>query len=123
MEFADPAGQYAFNVVLPQPKPITVSGREAADVERYAGESRDLGDLSLSEEPISDSSLVENLAFNLGAAEAASWLEASPKSREIGEGAGESSAPGTRRLSQRDVSQFKESGVEPPHSKGPPRLS
>ncbi len=36
------------------------------------------------------------LAEPAGAAEAASWLEASPKSREIGEGAGESSAPGTR---------------------------
>jgi hypothetical protein len=46
-------------VVLPQPEHVVVPGREVAD-ERDPGEHRDLVFLSLREEPIGDSALIED---------------------------------------------------------------
>ena len=60
-QLADPLGQDALDVVLPQPEPVVVPGGEVADVERDHGEARDLSDLSLREEPIGDSALIEDL--------------------------------------------------------------
>ena len=60
-QLADPAGQYALDVVLPQPEPVVVPGREVADVQTDAGEPRDLSHLSLRKEPIGDSALIEHL--------------------------------------------------------------
>src|SRR5262245_39107109 len=60
-KLADPAGQYALDVLLPQREPVIVPGRKVADVLTYPGKPRDLGHLSLREEPISDSTLVEDL--------------------------------------------------------------
>ena len=60
-QLGDPAGQYALDVVLPQPEPIGVPRGEVADVQADPGEPPDLGHLSLREEPISDSALIENL--------------------------------------------------------------
>ena len=60
-QLADPAGQDALDVLLPQPEPVGVPGGKVADVERDAGEPRDLRHLSLREEPIGDSALVEDL--------------------------------------------------------------
>ena len=60
-QFVDPAGQDALDVVLPQPEPVGMPRREVADVERDPGEPRDLGYLSLREEPIGDSTLIEDL--------------------------------------------------------------
>ncbi len=59
-QLADPAGQDALDVVLPQPEHVVVPGREVAD-ERGPGEHRDLVFLSLRDEPIGDSTLIENL--------------------------------------------------------------
>ena len=60
-QLADPAGQDALDVVLPQAEPVGVPGGKVADVQPDAGESRDLGHLSLREEPIRDSALIEDL--------------------------------------------------------------
>ena len=60
-QLADPAGQNALDVVLPQPEPVGVTGGKVADVQRGAGEPCDLGHLSLRQEPIGDSALIENL--------------------------------------------------------------
>jgi hypothetical protein len=60
-QLADPAGQYALDVVLPQPEPVAVPGGKVADVQGDAGEPRDLGYLPLRQEPISDSTLIEDL--------------------------------------------------------------
>ena len=60
-QLADPAGQDALDVVLPQPEPVGVPGGKVADVQRGPGERRDLGHLSLREEPIGDSALIEDL--------------------------------------------------------------
>ena len=60
-QLADPAGQYPLDVVLPQPEPVVVPGRKVADVQPGPGEPRDLSHLSLREEPIGDSALIENL--------------------------------------------------------------
>ena len=60
-QLADPAGQYALDVLLPQRKPVVVAGGKVADVQTARGESRDLGHLSLREEPIGDSTLIEDL--------------------------------------------------------------
>src|ERR1700681_3640181 len=46
-QLADPAGQYALDVVLPQPEPVVVPGGEVADVPLGPGESHDLGHLPL----------------------------------------------------------------------------
>jgi hypothetical protein len=59
-ELADPAGQDALDVVLPQPEPVGVPGGKVADVQTDAGEPRDLRNLSFREEPISDSALIED---------------------------------------------------------------
>jgi hypothetical protein len=60
-QLVDPAGQYTLDVVLPQPEAVVVSGRKVADVQRDSGELPDLNLLTLGEEPISDSTLIENL--------------------------------------------------------------
>ena len=60
-ELADPAGEYAFDVLLPQREPVVVAGGKVADVQTDPGKPRDLGHLPLREEPISDSALIENL--------------------------------------------------------------
>src|SRR5437016_10711380 len=60
-QLVDPAGQYSFDVVLPQPEPVVVPGGKVADVQRVPGEPRHLRHLPLRKEPISDSTLVENL--------------------------------------------------------------
>ena len=57
----DPLGQDPLDVVLPQPEPVVVPGGKIADVQRDEGESRDLADLPLLEEPIGDSTLIEDL--------------------------------------------------------------
>jgi len=60
-QLADPAGQDALDVVLPQPEPVGVPGGKVADVQTDAGEPSDLSHLSLREEPIRDSTLIEDL--------------------------------------------------------------
>ena len=60
-KLADPLGQDALDVVLPQPEPVGMPGGKAADVQRGPGEPRDLSHLSLREEPIGDAALVEDL--------------------------------------------------------------
>ena len=60
-QLVDPAGEDALDVVLPQPEPVRVAGREVADVQADAGEARDLRRLALREEPIGDAALVEHL--------------------------------------------------------------
>jgi hypothetical protein len=37
-QLVDPAGEYALDVVLPQPEPVIVPGRKIADVQRDPGE-------------------------------------------------------------------------------------
>jgi hypothetical protein len=60
-QFADPTGQDALDVVLPQPERVWVPGGKVADVKTGATERRDLHHLPLREETIGDSTLVENL--------------------------------------------------------------
>ena len=60
-QLVDPAGEYALDVVLPQREPVVVPGGKVADVQPDPGEARDLGHLSLREEPIGDSTLIEHL--------------------------------------------------------------
>ena len=60
-QLVDPAGQYALDVVLPQPEPVGMPGGKVADVQTDAGERRDLRLLSFGQEPIGDSTLIENL--------------------------------------------------------------
>src|SRR5205807_8929368 len=59
-QLVDPAGQYPLDVVLPQPQPVVVPSGKVADVQAGPGERRDLRCLPLREEPIGDSTLVEN---------------------------------------------------------------
>jgi hypothetical protein len=60
-QLADPIGQDALDVVLPQPEPVVVPGWKVADVQGDPGEARDLGHLPLGEEPIGDPTLIEDL--------------------------------------------------------------
>ena len=60
-ELADPTGQDALDVVLPQPEHVVVPGGKVAEVQRGAGEPRGLSHLSLREEPIGDSALIHDL--------------------------------------------------------------
>ena len=60
-QLANPAGQDALDVVLPEPEPVGMPGGKVADVQRDPGERPDLGHLSLREEPIGDSALIEDL--------------------------------------------------------------
>jgi hypothetical protein len=55
-----PAGQDAFDVVLPQPEPVIVPGGKVADIQRNV-EVHDLKHLSLREEPVGDSALIKDL--------------------------------------------------------------
>ena len=60
-QLADPAGQDALDVVLPEPERVWMPGGEVADVQPGPGERGDLDLLSLREEPIGDSALIEDL--------------------------------------------------------------
>src|SRR5882724_4488939 len=60
-QLVDPAGEYALDMVLPEREPVVMPGGKVADVQTDPGEPNDLRDLSLREEPISDSALIENL--------------------------------------------------------------
>jgi hypothetical protein len=60
-QFADPVGQYALDVALPQSEPVGVPGGKIADVQPEPGETCDLRQLALFQEPISDSALIEHL--------------------------------------------------------------
>ena len=60
-QLADPVGQDALDVVLPQREPVGVPRGKVADVQRNPGEPRHLGLASLREEPIGDAALIENL--------------------------------------------------------------
>jgi len=46
-QLADPAGQDALDVVLPQPEAVVVAGGKVADVQRNPGELRNLSHLPL----------------------------------------------------------------------------
>ena len=54
LQLADPAGEDALDVLLPQPEPVGMAGREVADVQADHAEPGDLGHLPLREEPIGD---------------------------------------------------------------------
>ena len=60
-QLADPAGEDALDVVLPQPEPVGVARGKVADVQGGPGERSDLHRLPLREEPIDDSTLIEDL--------------------------------------------------------------
>ena len=60
-QLADPAGQDALDVLLPEPERVGMPGGKVADVQRDPGELPDLDHLSLREEPIGDSALIEDL--------------------------------------------------------------
>ena len=60
-QLPDPAGQYALDMVLPQPESVVVPGGKAADVQRDSGERCVLRHLPLRQEPICDSTLIEDL--------------------------------------------------------------
>ena len=59
-QLADPLGQDALDMVLPQPEHVVVPSGKVADVQRDV-EVHDLMHLSLREEPIGDSALIEDL--------------------------------------------------------------
>ncbi len=59
-QLADPLGQDALDVVLPQPEHVVVPSGKVADVQRDV-EGHYPMNLSLREEPIGDSALIENL--------------------------------------------------------------
>ena len=61
LQLADPVGQNALDMVLPQPEPVIVPGGKVADVQRDCVEAHDLGHLSLRQEPIGDSALIKDL--------------------------------------------------------------
>ena len=60
-QFADPPGEDALDMVLPQPEPVRVPGRKVADVQPIPREPGNLRLLPLREEPISNSTLIEDL--------------------------------------------------------------
>ncbi len=60
-QLADPVGQEALNVLLRQRKPVGVPGGKVTDVKTNVGKPRDLRRVPLRKEPISDTTLVENL--------------------------------------------------------------
>src|SRR5690348_11202252 len=60
-ELADPGGEDALDVLLPQRQAVVVARRKVADVEAKPRKPIDLGHLALGEEPIGDSALVEDL--------------------------------------------------------------
>jgi hypothetical protein len=60
-QLADPAGEDALDVALPEREPIVVPGGKVADVQWGSSEPRDLSLLPLREEPIGDSALIEDL--------------------------------------------------------------
>ena len=60
-ELIDPAGQDALDVVLPEPERVGMPGGKVADIQSDAGELPDVRHLSLAEEPIRDSALIEDL--------------------------------------------------------------
>src|ERR1700735_1198011 len=60
-QLIDPAGQEAFEVLLPEGEPVVVPSGKIADVQRHVGKSRDLHRLATREEAIDDPALIENL--------------------------------------------------------------
>ena len=60
-QLADPAGQDALDVVLPQTERVVVPGGEVADVQRHSSEPRALRHLPLRQEPIGDATLIKHL--------------------------------------------------------------
>ena len=60
-QLGDPAGEDAFDVLLPQPQPVGMPGGEVADVQADHAEPGDLRHLSLHQEPLGDPALVEDL--------------------------------------------------------------
>ena len=60
-QLADPAGQDALDVVLPEAERVGVPGGEVADAESDPGELPDLDGLPLREEPVGDPALIEDL--------------------------------------------------------------
>jgi hypothetical protein len=60
-QLLDPAGEYTLDVVLPQRKRVIVPGGKVADIQWNPGEPSDLHRLPLREEPIGNSSLIEDL--------------------------------------------------------------
>ena len=57
----NPLGHDALDGVLPKRQPVGVAGGKIAGVQGHPGEPRDLSHLPLRKEPISDSTLLENL--------------------------------------------------------------
>ena len=60
-QLADPLGEDALDVVLQQPEDVVVSRGKVADVQRHQVEVHDRKPLSLRDEPIGDSALIEDL--------------------------------------------------------------
>src|SRR5213080_2909301 len=60
-QLADPGGQYALEVALPQRQPVVVAGGEVADIQGDPGERLYLHRLPLREETIGDAALIEHL--------------------------------------------------------------
>ena len=60
-QFADPVGQYALDVVLPQTETIRVSRGKVADIQPGARKPGHLGHLPRGEKPICDPALIEHL--------------------------------------------------------------
>ena len=60
-ELLDPVGQDSLDVLLRQPEPVVVPGREVARVETDRAEAGGLGDQALGDEPLGDAPLVEHL--------------------------------------------------------------
>jgi hypothetical protein len=61
LQLADPTGEDALEVPLPQREPVVVAGGEVAYVQRDPGEPLDLHRLALGEEPVRDAALIEHL--------------------------------------------------------------
>ncbi len=60
-QFADPSGQNALDMLLPQRQPVIVPCRKIADIEPRDGKPGDLGDLPCREKPVDHAPLIENL--------------------------------------------------------------
>ena len=60
-QLANPAGQYALDVVLPQPEHVRMPGGKIAEGPGNAGEAAHARHLSFGDEAFSDSALIENL--------------------------------------------------------------
>jgi len=61
LQLLGPLGQDAFDMLLPQRKPVRVPGRKVADLQADLGEPRDLGGPPLGQEAFGDPALIEDL--------------------------------------------------------------